>query len=160
METYIGFMMLTPSVICFLIPSLPHNAIGGGVNYINNSVKVVINAYDGAVNYYVINPKDPMIQTFQKIYPKLFKPFDEMPDFLKEHIRYPTDLFNIQIEMYNTYHMTDPQVFYNQEDYWAGSKRNNDAQQTFSLITLLCGCPEQKEEFILMLPLTPSAKTI
>ena len=68
----------------------------GSINYINNSVKVVINAYNGDVSYYVINPKDPIIQTFQKIYPKLFKPFSDMPEFLKAHIRYPTDLFNIQ----------------------------------------------------------------
>ena len=140
-------------------PAKP-NAIGGGINYINNSVKVVINAYDGAVNYYVINPKDPLIQTFQKIYPKLFKPFDEMPEFLKEHIRYPTDLFNLQIEMYNTYHMTDPQVFYNQEDYWQVPNEMYDTgQQPLFPYYIIMRLPQtQKEEFILMLPLTPSGK--
>ena len=136
------------------------NTIGVGINYINNSVKVVINAYDGAVTYYVINPKDPLIQTFQKIYPKLFKPFDEMPDFLKEHIRYPTDLFNIQTEMYNTYHMTDPQVFYNQEDYWQAPNEIYDTtQHALFPYYIIMRLPEtHKEEFILMLPLTPSGK--
>ena len=136
------------------------NAFGGGINYINNSVKVVINAYDGAVTYYVINPKDPLIQTFQKIYPKLFKPFDEMPEFLKEHIRYPTDLFNIQTEMYNTYHMTDPQVFYNQEDYWQVPNEIYDTiQQPLFPYYIIMRLPQtKKEEFILMLPLTPSGK--
>ena len=136
------------------------NAIGGGINYINNSVKVVINAYDGAVTYYVINPKDPLIQTYQKIYPKLFRPFDEMPDFLKEHIRYPTDLFNIQTEMYNTYHMTDPQVFYNQEDYWQVPNEIYDTtQQPLFPYYIIMRLPQtKKEEFILMLPLTPSGK--
>ncbi len=136
------------------------NTTGGGINYINNSVKVVISAYDGAVTYYIINPKDPLIQTFQKIYPKLFKPFAEMPEFLKEHIRYPTDLFNIQTEMYNTYHMTDPQVFYNQEDYWQVPNEIYDtSQQALFPYYIIMRLPQtNKEEFILMLPLTPSGK--
>ena len=136
------------------------NVLGGGINYINNSVKVVINAYDGAVNYYVINPKDPLIQTFQKIYPQLFKPYSEMPEFLKGHIRYPTDLFNIQTEMYNTYHMTDPQVFYNQEDYWQVPNEIYDTgqQKMFPYYVIMRLPGTQKEEYILMLPLTPSGK--
>jgi len=131
-----------------------------GINYINNSVKVVINAYNGNVSYYVINPKDPMIQTFQKIYPKLFKSFSEMPEFLKSHIRYPTDLFSIQTQMYNVYHMTDPKIFYNQEDYWAVPKENyNNTQQKMFPYYIIMRLPGTKEEeYILMLPLTPSKK--
>ena len=133
---------------------------GRGFNYINNSVKVVINAYNGDVSYYVINPNDPIIQTYQKIYPKLFKPFSEMPEFLKSHIRYPTDLFNIQTQMYNVYHMTDPKVFYNQEDYWQVPNENYNNTQTkmfpYYIIMRLPGTKE--EEYILMLPLTPSKK--
>lgn len=130
------------------------------INYINNSVKVVINAYDGDVSYYVINPKDPIIQTYQKIYPKLFKPFSEMPDFLKSHIRYPSDLFNIQAEMYNVYHMTDPKVFYNQEDYWEiPNELVNNVQQKMFPYHIIMRLPNAKEEeYILMLPLTPSKK--
>ncbi len=142
--------------------SEPVSQIPGGrsINYINNSVKVVINAYSGDVSYYVINPKDPIIQTFQKIYPKLFKPFSDMPEFLKSHIRYPTDLFNIQTQMYNVYHMTDPKVFYNQEDYWAvpNESYNNSQQQMFPYYIIMRLPGTQNEEYILMLPLTPSKK--
>ena len=131
-----------------------------GFNYINNSVKVVINAYNGDVSYYVINSKDPIIQTFQKIYPRLFKPFSEMPEFLKAHIRYPTDLFNIQTQMFNVYHMTDPKVFYNQEDYWQVPYENsNDYQTKMFPYYIIMRLPGTKgEECILMLPLTPSKK--
>jgi uncharacterized membrane protein (UPF0182 family) len=130
------------------------------LNYINNSVKVVINAYNGDVSYYVINPKDPIIQTFQKIYPKLFKPFNDMPEFLKAHIRYPTDLFNIQTQMYCVYHMTDPKVFYNQEDYWAvpNESYNNSQQKMFPYYIIMRLPGTKEEEYILMLPLTPSKK--
>ncbi len=133
---------------------------GRGFNYINNSVKVVINAYNGDVSYYVINPDDPIIQTYQKIYPKLFKPFSEMPEFLKSHIRYPTDLFNIQTQLYNVYHMTDPKVFYNQEDYWQVPNENyNNTQTKMFPYYIIMRLPESKqEECILMLPLTPSKK--
>ena len=136
------------------------NPIGRGINYINNSVKVVIDAYNGDVTFYVINPKDPLIQTFQKIYPNLFKPFAAMPEFLKEHIRYPTDLFNIQTKMYNVYHMTDAQVFYNQEDYWQiPNEIYSSSQQKMFPYYIIMRLPNtQKEEYILMLPLTPSKK--
>ena len=132
----------------------------GRINYINNSVKVVINAYNGDVSYYVINPKDPIIQTFQKIYPKLFKPFSNMPEFLKSHIRYPKDLFKIQIQMYCVYHMTDAKVFYNQEDYWASPSENynNGTQKMFPYYIIMRLPGTTEEEYILMLPLTPSKK--
>jgi len=133
---------------------------GMNFNYINNSVKVVINAYNGDVTYYVINPDDPIIKTLEKIYPRLFKSFSEMPEFLKTHIRYPTDMFNIQTQMYNVYHMTDPKVFYNQEDYWQVPNENyNNSQMLmfpYYIIMRLPGTTE--EEYILMLPLTPSKK--
>jgi hypothetical protein len=136
------------------------NAVQRSINYINNSVKVVVDAYNGDVSYYVINPNDPLIQSFEKIYPHLFKPISEMPDFLKSHIRYPTDLFNIQTKMYNVYHMTDPKVFYNQEDYWAVPKEvyNNGQQDMFPYYIIMRLPGSQKEEYILMLPLSPSNK--
>ncbi|MBN2615360.1 MAG: UPF0182 family protein [Bacteroidales bacterium] len=131
-----------------------------GINYINNSVKVVIDAYNGDVTYYVIHPNDPLVKTYEKIYPKLFKPFSDMPDFLKAHIRYPTDLFNIQTKMYNVYHMTDPKVFYNQEDYWQiPNEIYNTGQQKMFPYYIIMRLPKtEKEEYILMLPLTPSNK--
>ena len=136
------------------------NISGRGLNYINNSVKVVIDAYNGDVSFYVINPEDPIIQTYEKIYPRLFKPFSAMPDFLKAHIRYPTDLFEIQTQMYNVYHMTDPKVFYNQEDYWeTPNEIYNDSQQKMFPYYIIMRLPDTKtEEYILMLPLTPSKK--
>ncbi len=140
---------------------LTQTAQGGrGLNYIRNSVKVVIDAYNGDVTYYVIAPKDPIIQAYAKIFPHLFKPFDQMPDFLKEHLRYPTDLFLIQAKIYNVYHMTDPQVFYNQEDYWSiPNEIYQDTEQPMFPYYIIMRLPNgTSEEFILMLPLTPSKK--
>ena len=88
------------------------------INYIRNSVKAVVNAYTGKVDFYVIDETDPIIQSFMEIFPDLFRPFDDMPESLKSHIRYPRDLFDIQVAMYRSYHMQDVQVFYNQEDLW------------------------------------------
>lgn len=87
-------------------------------NYIRNSVKAVIDAYNGTVNYYISDPNDPVIQTYAKIYPGLFQPLSEMPVGLQKHIRYPEDLFNIQARMYATYHMKNPTTFFNKEDLW------------------------------------------
>ncbi len=140
---------------------LTQTAQGGrGLNYIRNSVKVVIDAYNGDVNYYVVDPTDPVIQTYKKIFPRLFKSVDEMPAFLKQHFRYPTDLFLIQAKIYNVYHMTDPQVFYNQEDYWnIPNEVYQDTEQPMFPYYIIMKLPNGvSEEFILMLPLTPSKK--
>jgi uncharacterized membrane protein (UPF0182 family) len=130
------------------------------VNYIRNSVKVVIDAYNGDVSFYVIDPSDPIIQTYRKIFPTLFKPIDKMPSFLRQHLRYPMDLFIVQAQMYATYHMTDPQVFYNREDLWniprAMFGGTPQAILPYYIIMKLPGATS--EEFILMLPLTPSKK--
>ena len=133
---------------------------GPNLNYIRNSVKVVINAYNGDVNFYVTDPGDPLIQTYQKIFPGLFKSMKEMPSFLKRHLRYPTDMFLIQAHIYNVYHMTDPQVFYNQEDYWnIPTEIYSDTEQPMFPYYIIMKLPQEKsEEFILMLPLTPSKK--
>jgi len=140
--------------------SVYKNTIERSLNYIRNSVKVVINAYNGSVSYYVIDPNDPIIQTYQKIYPKLFKPFGEMPDFLKSHIRYPTDLFKIQSEMYNVYHMKDAKVFYNQEDFWQTPFEiySKEKQKMIPYYIIMRLPNSKKEEFILMIPFTPSGK--
>ena len=90
----------------------------GGTNYIRNSVKVVVDAYNGDVNFYVVDENDPMAKTYQKIYPQLFKSVDKMPDSLKAHIRYPNTLFEIQAGVYSRYHMEDVKVFYQNEDVW------------------------------------------
>ena len=130
------------------------------VNYIRNAVKVVTDAYDGTVTFYVIDEKDPLIRAYRKIYPTLFKPYTEMPTFLKAHIRYPSDLFTIQNSIYNVYHMTDPQVFYNQEDLWnVPTEIYQESEQRMRPYYVNMRIPQgDKEEFILMLPLTPSRK--
>ena len=131
-----------------------------GINYIRNSVKVVINAYNGDVSYYIIDPSDPIIQTYKKIFPTLFKPMSQMPAFLKNHIRYPMDLFRIQAQVYNVFHMTSPQVFYNQEDLWGlPTEFYNKSEQAMLPYYIIMRLPDTKsEEFILMLPFTPSKK--
>ncbi len=136
------------------------NPIKRGVNYIQNSVKIVVDAYNGDVTFYAINPKDPLLQTYEKIYPKLFKPYEEMPKYMQKHIRYPTDLFNIQVKIYNAYHMKDPKVFYNQEDYWQipNVVYRGGQQKMFPYYIIMRLEKTKNEEYILMLPLTPSKK--
>jgi uncharacterized membrane protein (UPF0182 family) len=130
------------------------------LNYIRNSVKVTIDAYNGDVVFYIIDEKDPIVKTYASIFPDLFKPFNEMPDDLKKHIRYPKDLFKIQAGTYTKYHMEDVQVFYNQEDLWQiPDELYGDSRQEMEPYYIIIKLPEgEKEEFLLMLPFTPSAK--
>jgi len=132
----------------------------GYFNYIRNSVKVVIDAYNGTMDFYIVDQKDPVVKVYQNIFPQLFKNFDQMPENLKEHIRYPKDLFQVQAELYSTYHMTDPDVFYNKEDYWNIPNEiyaeNEIKMEPYYIVTKL---PDhEREEFILMTPFTPSTK--
>jgi len=131
-----------------------------GINYIRNSVKVVIDAYTGATDFYVSDPEDPVIRTWQAIFPALFKPLTALPADLRAHIRYPEDLFIIQADIYGTYHMTDPQVFYNREDQWGFPRENYGGETTtmqpYYVIMRLPG--ESHEEYILMLPMVPSGR--
>ncbi len=129
-------------------------------NYIRNSVKVVIDAYNGSVKFYVADPKDPIIRTWKKVFPDMFTPIAEMPKSIRTHIRYPLDLFQVQSEVLATYHMDDPRVFYNREDLWRvpieiyGSQQQN--VEPYYLITKLPA--ETLEEFILLLPYTPASR--
>ena len=131
-----------------------------GINYIRNSVKVVVDAYTGDTDFYVADPDDPIIKTWQRIFPAMFKPMSAMPAELRAHIRYPEDFFLIQADTFRTYHMTDPQVFYNREDLW-GFPRENYAGQTvpmqpYYVIMRLPG--EAQAEYMLMLPMVPSGR--
>lgn len=127
-------------------------------NYIRNSVKAVVDAYHGSIDYYVSDPDDPMIQTYQSIFPDLFKPLEEMPEYLKAHVRYPQDLFTVQTQMLLQYHMEDPTVFYNKEDQWSipvqTSFGRTEALQPYYIVARLPG--EAKEEFLLIQPFTPA----
>jgi uncharacterized membrane protein (UPF0182 family) len=130
------------------------------LNYIRNSVKVIIDAYDGHVTYYMIDAQDPILKTYSKVYPDLFKPLDVMPADLKKHLRYPYDLFGIQAQTYAKYHMQDAQVFYNQEDLWESPDEiYGDNRQMMKPYYIIIKLPdEDKEEFLLMIPYTPSQK--
>jgi len=132
----------------------------GYFNYIRNSVKVIIDAYNGTMDFYIVDQKDPLIKVYKNIFPQVFKNFDQMPGDLKEHIRYPKDLFQVQAELYSTYHMMDPDVFYNKEDYWNIPNEiyaeNEIRMEPYYIITKLPG--HEREEFILMTPFTPSTK--
>ncbi|MBW2668899.1 MAG: UPF0182 family protein, partial [Deltaproteobacteria bacterium] len=130
------------------------------LNYIRNSVKVTIDAYNGDVVFYMIDETDPIVKTYAQIFPDLFKPFKEMPADLKEHIRYPKDLFKIQMETYTKYHMEDVQVFYNQEDLWQiPDEVYGESRQEMEPYYIIIKLPEdEKEEFFLMTPFTPSKK--
>jgi hypothetical protein len=130
------------------------------LNYIRNSVKVTIDAYNGDVTFYIIDENDPIVKTYSRIFPDLFKPFNEMPADLKRHIRYPKDLFKIQVATYTKYHMEDVQVFYNQEDLWQiPDELYGDSRQEMEPYYIIIKLPEEeKGEFLLMLPFTPSKK--
>ncbi|MDR3528998.1 MAG: UPF0182 family protein [Rhodopila sp.] len=138
----------------------------GDTNYIRNSVKVVIDAYNGTTAFYVADPADPVVATYQRIFPALFKPFAAMPPDLQRHIRYPEDLFHIQALQYRAYHMDAPEVFYNREDLWQfpreptapdGGDRPNAARMApYYIMMRLPG--EPRTEFFLMLPMVPSQR--
>ena len=129
----------------------------GRVNYIRNSVKIVIDAYHGSTSFYLAEPTDPIAQTLAKIFPGMLQPLSAMAPDLQKHVRYPEDIFKIQADIYRSYHMTNPQVFFNNEDQWQvptlETERGVVAMQPYYTIMRLPG--EQREEFIQMLPFTP-----
>ena len=134
------------------------------VNYLRNSVKIVVDAYHGNMTFYAFDPDAPVLQTYRLIYPDLFTPFEEMPAGLRQHIRYPEDLFSIQASMYLTYHMRDPQVFYNREDLWQPAiEVRGDGEVQMEPYFVIMRLPGEDKatatgEFMLMLPLTPTGK--
>ncbi|MFQ5851301.1 MAG: UPF0182 family protein [Candidatus Binatia bacterium] len=145
-------------------------------NYIRNSVKSVVDAYNGTVSFFISDPEDPVVRAYAKAFPGLFRPLKAMPKDLRAHIRYPQDLFNVQARIYATYHMQDPQVFYNKEDLLSIPRKPADTneQQTGPVIggprerpaereidpyyTIMRLPGEKKEEFILLLPFTPNKR--
>jgi uncharacterized protein len=134
-----------------------------GLNYIRNSVKVVVDAYNGTVDFYVVDPSDPLVATYQRIFPGLFKPFEAMSAELRKHVRYPEDLFRMQAQVYRTYHMTTPEVFYNREDLWQFPREptsyngSHGAEMApYYIIMRLPG--EPRAEFFLLLPMVPSQR--
>lgn len=140
--------------------SQPYSGVQGTDNYIRNSVKVVVDAYNGDAKYYVIDKKDPIAKTYQKIYPNLFKNYEKMPESLKSHVRYPNSLFKIQGDIYARYHMNDVKVFYQNEDQWDIAKevygtKERSMKPNYYIVNL----PGEKDaEFISSLPYTPKGK--
>jgi uncharacterized membrane protein (UPF0182 family) len=130
------------------------------LNYIRNSVKVVVDAYNGTVDFYLIDPSDAIAATYHRIFPGLFKPFAVMPSDLQKHIRYPEDLFLIQAQLYQTYHMDAADVFYNREDLWQFPRQPGGGgtamMAPYYIIMRLPG--EAQAEFFLMVPMVPSRR--
>jgi uncharacterized membrane protein (UPF0182 family) len=133
-----------------------HPTAGVG-NYIRNPVKVTVDAYDGTVAFYVVEPDEPLIAAYARAFPGLFRPLSAMPEDLRAHIRYPQDLFGIQARMYAQFHMLDPQVFYNKEDLWTVPVRKTERgdKEMEPYYTIMRLPAEKREEFILLLPFTP-----
>lgn len=129
----------------------------GRLNYIRNSVKAVVDAYDGSVRLYVFHSEDPLIRVYQKAFPGVFMQRGELPGHLLQHVRYPEDLFTVQMNMYRAYHMTVPQVFYNQEDLWSFPREKYAGEpidmQPYYILMRLPG--EEKLQYIMLMPLTP-----
>jgi len=130
----------------------------GNINYIRNSVKVVIDAYNGSLTFYVVDSDDPLIKSYMGIFPRLFTPMSQMPGWVKAHLRYPEDLFRIQSRLYQTYHMRDVNVFYNKEDLWQIPNENLEGNtqpvEPYYVILKLPG--ESESEFVLIQPFTPN----
>ncbi|MBX3012731.1 MAG: UPF0182 family protein [Caldilineaceae bacterium] len=136
----------------------PYSERLGSLNYIRNSVKVVMNAYDGSVVFYVMDEDEPIIAAYRKIFPALFQSFSAMPADLQDNIRYPNDLFSVQAAVYRTYHMTDPNEFYNKEDVWAWPQEifNNQLQDMEPYYVLMQLPGSNDLNFIQILPFTPA----
>ncbi len=127
-----------------------------GMNYIRNPVKVVVDAYDGSVTFYLVDRTDVLARTYDAVFPDLFQPLSAMPPDLRRHMRYPRALLAIQARMFSTFHMTDPSVFYNKEDLWEIPSYGSRTMDPYYLIMKLPG--GTAEEFVLLLPFTPSKR--
>ncbi len=145
-------------------PYSRHYPLGDGViNYARNSVKVVIDAYDGTTTFYVFDTEDPLLASYRNTFPSLFKDASAMPPSLRKHVRYPDELIKLQAEAYGLYHMTDPEMFYNREDLWTpateaavdeNGERSTQPMQPNYVLMKLPGDPDV--EFVNILPFTPS----
>jgi uncharacterized protein len=141
----------------------PH--LGGAANYMRNSVKVVVDAYDGTMNFYIVEPDDALATTYQAAFPDLFTPLEEMPEGLRAHLRYPEDFFKTQAMMYRDYHILDARRLYEREDIWdipvdpaRSTAQRRVAMDPYYVVMKLPG--EAEEEFVLMLPFTPRDRPI
>ncbi|MGR8930062.1 MAG: UPF0182 family protein [Gammaproteobacteria bacterium] len=123
-------------------------------NYIRNSVKIIVDAYDGSVDYYIADPKDPIVNAYDRAYPGLFKKLEDMPDFLLSHLRYPRDLYYMQMKIYAKYHQKAPELFYEQAETWQYSTVDGDPVLPYFITMDFNHCHDQ-EEFVMINPMTP-----
>src|SRR5437899_3248704 len=139
----------------------PHaQPLADGTNYLRNSAKVVIDAFDGTVTAYLPDPRDPLVLTLAKVFPGIFQPLDAMSADLRAHLRYPEDLFRVQTDLYATYHMAEPDVFYHREDQWQKPVLSRPGERPDPFLRhMVMRLPEERQaEFILMVPFTPRGK--
>lgn len=133
---------------------------GNGLNYIRNSVKAIVDMYDGTVSFYVMDPDDPVLGVYRRAFPGVFRDLDELSPDLKPHLRYPQDLFAVQMRQYMTFHMTDPQVFYNREDLWVQPQEKFGGQvgpmEPYYILMKLPG--SDRLEYLIMSPFTPQKR--
>ncbi len=134
--------------------------VAGGLNYIRNSVKAVVDAYEGTVTFYAVDDQDPVLETWRRIFPGLFTPANRMPEDVRQHLRYPEDIFRIQTEVFTTYHMKQPDLVYNREDQWEipTVRRSGTAERMVPYYTIMRLPGEPSPEFIQMIPFTPKRK--
>ncbi len=136
---------------------LPYSKpLQGGINYMRNSVKAVVDAYDGTVSFYISDPNDVLAKVYARMFPGLLKPMAAMPADLRKHVRYPHQFLKVQAAMFAAYHMTDPKVFYNKENLWQVPALGENPMEPYYTIMKLPG--ETVEEYILLLPFTPSKR--
>ncbi len=133
-----------------------------GFNYIRNSVKVTVDAFNGTLRFYIADPMDPLVQTYSRIFPSLFTPLEEMPDYLRSHIRYPQDLFKFQALKFTKFHMKEPQLFYNNEDLWSiPQEKFGPGAELIDVAPYYATMKipgEDQEEFVLLIPYTPNQR--
>jgi uncharacterized membrane protein (UPF0182 family) len=139
----------------------PYSQPLGGINYIRNSVKVVIDAYNGSMRFYVADSTDPIIRTYEKIFPGMFTPLASMPQVLLAHIRYPQDLFSVQSQMFTTYHVTQPDVLYSKNNQWAiptGTSLSGATGQMEPYYVIMRLPGQVRDEFVQILPFVPNGR--
>ncbi|MGB2695273.1 MAG: UPF0182 family protein [Dehalococcoidia bacterium] len=139
----------------------PYSTRVAGINYIRNSVKIVVDAFDGTTTFYLVEPNDPIARVYDKIYPDLFNPFGDMPTELRDHLRYPEELFRIQAQLYLSYHIQNPTIFFNREDLWdiPSEVVEQNVEQPIEPYYVIMRLPgEQQEEFALIMPFRPAQR--
>jgi uncharacterized membrane protein (UPF0182 family) len=139
----------------------PYSQPDGSINYMRNSVKVVIDAFNGTMKFYVADPTDPIIRTYEKIFPGMFTPLASMPQVLLAHIRYPQDLFSVQSQMFTTYHVTQPDVLYSKNNQWAiptGTSLSGATGQMEPYYVIMRLPGQTRDEFVQILPFVPNER--